>query len=170
MTLAQLNTLGEREARVELERCCGARQWAERMLRARPYVDRAALFAVAEREFWALGEAGWREAFSHHPRIGDHGLALSKFARTAAWAAEEQSGAADASNTIKAGLAEANRVYEKRFGYVFIVCATGKTAEEMFGLLTARLENAPESELAIAANEQLEITKLRLEKLLGDRS
>jgi 2-oxo-4-hydroxy-4-carboxy-5-ureidoimidazoline decarboxylase len=170
VTLAQLNVLGEMEARVEFERCCGARLWAEHMLRARPFADRAALFSAAEHEFWALGEAGWREAFSHHPRIGDQGSALTKFARTAAWAAEEQSGAADASNTIKAGLAEANRVYEKKFGYVFIVCATGKTAEEMFGLLTARLEHAAERELAIAAGQQLEITKLRLGKLLGDRS
>jgi 2-oxo-4-hydroxy-4-carboxy-5-ureidoimidazoline decarboxylase len=168
VTLAQLNALGEMEARVEFERCCGAKLWAERMLRARPFADRAALFAAAEREFWALGEAGWREAFSHHPRIGDQGSALSKFARTASWAAQEQSGAADASNTIKAGLAEANRVYEKKFGYVFIVCATGKSAEEMFGLLTSRLENAPERELPIAVGEQLKITKLRLEKLLGD--
>ena len=169
MTLAQLNALGEMGARAEFERCCGAKLWAERMLEARPFADRAALFARAEREFWALGEAGWREAFSHHPRIGDQSSALTKFARTAAWAAEEQSGAADASNIVRAGLAEANRVYEKKFGYVFIVCATGKTAEEMFRMLTARLENAPGSELAIAANEQLEITKLRLEKLLGDR-
>lgn len=170
MTLAELNALGETQTRVELERCCGAKQWAERMLRARPFADRGALFAAAEREFWALGETGWHEAFSHHPKIGDHGSALAKFARTAAWAAEEQSGAADASNTIRAGLAEANRVYEKKFGYVFIVCATGKTAEEMFGLLTARLENAPDRELANAAEEQLKITKLRLEKLLGGSS
>ena len=170
MTLAHLNALDETEARAELERCCGAKLWAERMLEARPFADRAALLARAEREFWALGEAGWRDAFSHHPRIGDQASALTRFARTAAWAAEEQSGAADASNIVRAGLVEANRVYEKKFGYVFIVCATGKTAEEMFGMLTARLENAPESELAIAANEQLEITKLRLEKLLGERS
>lgn len=170
MTLAHMNALEEKEARAELERCCGAKLWAERMLEARPFADRAALLARAEREFWALGEVGWREAFSHHPRVGDQASALTRFARTAAWAAEEQSGAADASNIVRAGLVEANRVYEKKFGYVFIVCATGKTAEEMFGMLTARLENAPESELAIAANEQLEITKLRLEKLLGERS
>ena len=170
MTLARLNALGEIQARAELERCCGAKHWVERMMSFRPFADHATLFAAAEREFWALGEAGWREAFSHHPRIGDHGSALAKFARTAAWAAQEQSAAADASNVMRAGLAEANRAYEQKFGYIFIVCATGKSAEEMFGMLTARLENPPDRELAIAAVEQMKITKLRLDKLLGESS
>jgi 2-oxo-4-hydroxy-4-carboxy-5-ureidoimidazoline decarboxylase len=169
VTLDQLNALALSDARMEFERCCGCRRWAQRMCAARPFGGREALLAAAEREFWTVGEAGWREAFAHHPRIGDHASEVAKHARTAAWAVDEQSGAAAASEVVRAGLVDANRVYEKKYGYIFIVCASGKSAEEMFSLLTARLENPPERELAIAAGEQLKITRLRLEKLLEEK-
>ena len=122
--------------------------------------------AAAERAFVGLGPADWREAFAHHPRIGDVASLRAKFAATAAWAGEEQRGAAAAGDDTLAALAEGNRAYEERFGYVFIVCATGKSAEEMLALLRARMPHPPEREIEIAAAEQASITRLRLEKLL----
>ena len=166
MTLDQLNRLAEAAARAELARCCGARRWIDRMCAARPFGDRGALLAAAERAFEGLGRADWLEAFGHHPRIGDLASLRAKYASTAAWAGEEQRGTADAGESALAALAEGNRAYEERFGYIFIVCATGKSADEMLALLRARMPNPPEREIRIAVEEQMKITRLRLEKLL----
>jgi 2-oxo-4-hydroxy-4-carboxy-5-ureidoimidazoline decarboxylase len=160
-------TLSGLEARAALERCCGASRWVDAMLALRPFADRAALFAAADRAFAVLARADWLEAFSHHPKIGDLDALRSKFATTAGWAGEEQRGASAADEATLRRLAEGNRAYEERFGYIFIVCATGKSASEMLALLEARLGNAPEFELAVAASEQKKITRLRLEKLLS---
>lgn len=169
MTLDALNALPDELARQALERCCGARAWVERMCAARPFPDRQALLERAEREAQALDRADWLEAFSHHPRIGDMAALRERFASTAAWAGAEQQGAADAPEPTLEALARANRAYEERFGYIFIVCATGKSAGEVLAILESRLPNPPERELAIAAAEQVKITRLRLEKLLEDR-
>jgi len=168
VTLEELNRLSSADARSTLERCCGARAWVERMRLRRPFADRAALFAAAEHATEALVRSDWLEAFSHHPRIGDRESLRARFAATAAWAAEEQRGAGAASEEVLAGLERGNRAYEARFGYGFIVCATGRSADEMLAILTARLENDPDLELAIAAQEQRAITRLRLEKLLSE--
>ena len=179
MTLDELNRLPLAAAREALERCCGARAWVEGMCAARPWRDGSALLAAAERVADALGREDWLEAFARHPRIGDRDALRSKFAAApaaggepqrsvAAWARAEQRGAASASELTLDALAEANRAYERRFGYIFIVCATGKSAGEMLALLRARLANDPEAELANAAREQRAITRLRLEKLLGE--
>jgi 2-oxo-4-hydroxy-4-carboxy-5-ureidoimidazoline decarboxylase len=170
VTLDQLDRLDDAAARVALERCCGATRWVERMCAARPYRDRAALLAAAESAFSGLGPADWREAFAHHPRIGDLASLRAKYASTAAWARGEQRGAAAAAAATLAALAEGNRAYEERFGYIFIVCATGKSADEMLALLRARMPHSPEREIAIAAEEQMKITRLRLEKLLESGS
>ena len=138
------------------------------MCAARPFGDRAAMFAAAERAADGLGRDDWLEAFSHHPRIGDRDALRRRFASTAAWAADEQRGAAEAPDAVLDRLARGNEEYRRRFGYIFIVCATGKSAEEMLALLEARLHNDPERELAVAAAEQRKITRLRLEKLLED--
>jgi allantoinase len=163
--LEHLNALGESEAFAELLRCCGARRWAERMTALRPFATQAGLFAAAEAIWRGLAPDDWREAFAAHPRIGDIDALRAKFAATAAWAAGEQSGVASASDAVLRALADGNREYETRFGYIFIVCATGKSAEEMLGLLRHRLGNNPEAELAIAAGEQAAITLIRLRKL-----
>jgi len=168
VTLDQLNRLSSADARSALERCCGARAWVERMRLRRPFADRAALFAAAEHAADALVRSDWLEAFSHHPRIGDRESLRARFAATAAWAAEEQQGARAASEEVLAALEQGNHAYEARFGYGFIVCATGRSADEMLAILTARLENDPDLELAIAAQEQRAITRLRLEKLLSE--
>ena len=166
MTLEQLNRLQAAAARGALERCCGAARWVERVCGARPFADRAALDEAAEGAFAGLERADWLEAFAHHPRIGDLASLRAKYASTAAWAGEEQRGAAGAGEDALAALAAGNRAYEDRFGYIFIVCATGKSADEMLSLLRARLPHSPEREMRIAAEEQMKITRLRLERLL----
>jgi len=131
-----------------------------------PADDLVELLEDAEEQWFKCSEEDWKRAFAQHPKIGDIDSLKKKFASTAAWASGEQSGVNAASqNTIEA-LAEANKKYEDKFGYIFIVCATGKSAEEMLEILLSRLPNDPEEEIEIAADEQNKITKLRLEKLL----
>lgn len=167
LTLEELNERPAPEAREALEHCCGSSRWVAAMVAGRPYANPDALYSAAERAADTLGSADWLEAFSHHARIGDLGALRDKFGATAAWAGREQSGATGASERTLEALARGNAEYEARFGHIFIVCATGKSAEEMLALLEARLHNAPESELRIAADEQRKITRLRLGKLLG---
>jgi 2-oxo-4-hydroxy-4-carboxy-5-ureidoimidazoline decarboxylase len=118
-------------------------------------------------EIWAeCSEDDWKEAFSHHPKIGDVESLTKKFATTAQWASGEQGGVSAASKETIEALAGDNRLYEEKFGYIFIVCATGKSAKEMLNILQSRLMNKPEEEIKMAAAEQNKITKLRLQKLL----
>lgn len=135
------------------------------MLARRPFASAAELFATGDEVWENLSRDDWLEAFAAHPRIGDLDGLRKRFATTADWASHEQSGVVAACEEILRQLADGNRRYEERFGYIFIVCATGKTATEMLDILNARLGNAPEHELAIAAAEQAKITRLRLEKL-----
>jgi 2-oxo-4-hydroxy-4-carboxy-5-ureidoimidazoline decarboxylase len=136
------------------------------MVTAHPFASDAALYECAERVWAGLAREDYLEAFSHHPRIGEDSAALrTRFAPTAAWSRGEQAGIAAADAATLAALAANNRRYSERFGYIFIVCASGKSAAEMASLLAARLDNTPEQELAIAAREQARITRLRLEKL-----
>lgn len=130
------------------------------MVAARPFESAGAVFDASDRIWRSLGRDDWLEAFAAHPRIG---------ARAATgWSAREQAGVAAAGEPTRARLVDANREYDRRFGHVFIVCATGKTADEMLALLQARLGNDRATELAIAAEEQRKITRLRLEKLLAE--
>lgn len=161
-----LNDLRPSAARDALLRCCGSTRWVDGMLAARPYASTAALFELADRNWNALGRTDYLEAFSHHPQIGaDLAELQRKFASTSAWSASEQAGAGSADLATLEALRDGNRAYLERFGYIFIVCATGKSAAEMLALLRARLSNYPDAELMIAAAEQAKITKLRLEKL-----
>jgi 2-oxo-4-hydroxy-4-carboxy-5-ureidoimidazoline decarboxylase len=168
VTLDQLNRLPEADARAALERCCGSRAWVAGMCAPRPFADVAGLHAAAEAAAAALTRADWLEAFSHHPRLGDRAALRSHFASTAAWAGEEQRGTALASEATLAALEAGNRAYEARFGYGFILCATGRSAAEMLAALEARMANRPEDELSNASREQRAITRLRLEKLLSE--
>jgi 2-oxo-4-hydroxy-4-carboxy-5-ureidoimidazoline decarboxylase len=131
-----------------------------------PAEDLVELLEDAEEQWWLCTEADWKEAFEHHPKIGDLESLQKKFEETAEWAENEQGGVNSASPATIKALAESNRSYEAKFGYIFIVCATGKSAEEMLGILQSRLQNDPEEEIKIAADEQNKITKLRIEKLL----
>ncbi|OLC37758.1 MAG: OHCU decarboxylase [Candidatus Rokubacteria bacterium 13_1_40CM_4_69_5] len=156
---AYLNGLADDTARSALAKCCSARRWVEQLLAARPFSSDAALLAHAERVWWALGQEDWVEAFQGHPRIGE---------RTAEeWSRREQAGVDTAGAATRAALARENVAYTERFRYLFLTCATGKTAGELLGELRRRLANDPATELRIAAGEQAKITRLRLEKLVA---
>ncbi len=164
--IRRLNALSREEAEAELLQCCGSRSWARRMAEQRPFRDLHQLVETADRVWWDLGRQDWLEAFSRHPRIGEKLAEQSVPAAAGRWSQAEQSGMRGASQATLAALMEANRAYEARFGYLFIVCATGKTSQEMLALLRERLQHDPETELRVAAEEQGRITHLRLEKLL----
>lgn len=165
-TLTWLNQLPAAEAREVLSRCCGARRWVEGMVAARPFTSRTHLHGEAKVSWWRLAPADWREAFEHHPRIGADPAALrARFATTASWAHNEQAGVRDADEATLQALGEGNRAYEQRYGYQFIVCATGLRADELLARLTDRLDQRPDAELRVAAGEQARITAIRLDKL-----
>ena len=166
MNLHEFNTLTLERAREELLRCCGCVRWAGVVLEARPFKDKPELLAVSDAAWARMGESDWLEAFSHHPRIGGKDALRAKYAATRDLALVEQAGAAAASEAVLEALAKGNADYEKKFGHIFIVCATGKSAVEMLDLLKSRLWNAAATELRLAAGEQNKITKIRLETLI----
>jgi OHCU decarboxylase len=166
--LTQLNDAPREEAFAALLACCGSLSWAQRMTAARPFADVASLLATAERIWWELRPSDWLEAFASHPRIGERKAATPQSSQAAAWSAQEQAGTQTSADEIRAALAAANRAYEERFGYIYIVCATGKSSEEMLALCQQRLNNDYETELQIAAEEQRKITAIRLHKLIGE--
>jgi 2-oxo-4-hydroxy-4-carboxy-5-ureidoimidazoline decarboxylase len=167
MTLTQLNNLPSQQLKDELFKCCGSSQWVEKMTAIFPVDNEAKLLEEATRQWYLCTEADWREAFTHHPKIGDKDSIKKKFASTAQWAAGEQSGVNQASDETINALAEGNKKYEEKFGYIFIVCATGKSADEMLDILNSRLLNNTGEEIKIAMEEQNKITLLRLKKLLN---
>ena len=168
MNLTELNNLPKPALAEALQKCCGATAWVENMLAAFPVSDAETLMDEANTAWNKLSEADWREAFTHHPKIGgDVGALRAKFASTSTWAEGEQASVKQASQETLEALATENEDYERKFGYIFIVCATGKSADEMLALLQVRLSNKPEDEILIAAGEQNKITRLRLEKLLA---
>ena len=130
------------------------------MLTHRPFNSLDQMLDASDKAWSKTDQQDWLEAFAHHPRIGDR--------RVSGWAGAEQSMALSASATIQERLAEANRKYEDRFGRIYIVCATGRSAEEMLSDVTARMQNDDASELRISANEQNKITRIRIRKLLGE--
>ena len=152
----------EPEARALLRTCCGSAQWIDRMVARRPFGSRDSALRAARDEWFALRPDDWIEAFNHHPRIGGRDALRNKFAATRALSEREQSGVEGASEEVLTGLVDGNREYELRFGYLFIVCASGKSAREMLDLLRERLQNDPESEIEIAAEEHAKICDLRL--------
>ncbi|RSK34671.1 2-oxo-4-hydroxy-4-carboxy-5-ureidoimidazoline decarboxylase [Hymenobacter metallilatus] len=167
MTLPELNNLPPATRAEELHRCCGSAAWVAALNQQFPFADAATLYQAATHTWNGLSEADWREAFAHHPKIGDVGALREKFASTSTWAEGEQGAVRQASEETLRALAAGNEAYERRFGYIFIVCATGKSAAEMLTLLQARLPNPPELEIRVAAAEQDNITRIRLEKLLA---
>lgn len=154
--LEELNAMDDTSAIRELLRCCGSTRWASLMARARPFADDAALARTADAMWESLDPQDWREAFAAHPRIGAGRAGIS------AWSREEQSGVSGAMGDRLAAL---NLAYEERFGYIFIVCAAGRTGHEILRTLERRMQNDPGEELLEAAGEQRKITALRLAKL-----
>lgn len=162
---ARINGFDGNAARLALANCCAARAWADGMLALRPFADDEAVIEAAYAVGESLADEDWLEAFAAHPQIGDVDSLREKYAGTRALAAGEQAGVAGAHFATLQELAELNREYLRRFGFIFIVCATGKSAQQMLAILRTRIGNCREEELQTAAEEQMKITELRLRKL-----
>jgi len=165
--IERLNELPADRAEAELLKCCGSTRWAWALTEARPFSNGDNLLEKADSVWWSLSEQDWLESFRAHPKIGEKQAAVAQSEQARTWSAQEQSGTQGAAAGTTAALAEGNREYERRFGFIFIVCATGKSSEEMLAILRERLQNDSETELRVAAEEQRKITRLRLEKLLS---
>lgn len=168
MTPSHLNTLDDSARFQLLLGCCGAKKWVDLMSQYHPYENAAAAHRAADLAFDELIEADWLEAFTAHPRLGDLDSLRMRFHGNKQWSAGEQAGVNAADEATLNALAKGNTVYEQRFGYIFILCATGKSAQQMLEALTQRLRNTPEQELPIAACQQRQITHLRIDKLLSN--
>lgn len=166
MTIEEFNKLSKEKAFEELFKCCGCKAWAQNLTDFRPFETKVDLLRLSDMNWITCEMEEGLEAFAHHPKIGDLKSLEKKFASTKEWASGEQAGVDEATHKTLKGLAEGNSQYEKKFGYIFIVCATGKTAEEMLALLKARLMNDPTTEIRIAMSEQNKITHIRLNKLI----
>ena len=167
MEIQDLNTLPEEDAEKALLQCCGSKRWAQAMAHARPFQTPDTLIAKANDIWWSLAPEDWLEAFRSHPKIGEQKAAARISDQSSEWSGQEQAGMGSASRETADSLAELNRAYEQRFGFIFIICATGKSSEEMLAALRKRLENDSAAELPIAAAEQSKITELRLKKLVS---
>src|ERR1039458_4432503 len=147
MNLETINAWTEAHAIESFRRCCGSTRWSREMTRLRPFESEAALYQAADRLWWELGPSDWLEAFAAHPKIGAREAPRPEHAATAAWSAGEQAGIGRAPAEVLRALEQANRRYLARFGHIFIVCATGKSAEEMLMILERRLSHSPEDEI-----------------------
>ena len=167
MNIEELNSLAVPDLEKKLLQCCGSSFWVKRLIQARPFLHPGDLFFKADEAWDKTTEKDRLEAFSHHPKIGDLKSIEKKYASTKVFAKEEQASVNTAAPVILEQLANGNSLYEKKFGFILIVCATGKKAGEMLSLLEERLKNDRPAELRIASAEQNKITKLRLQKLLS---
>ncbi|MGD0734598.1 MAG: 2-oxo-4-hydroxy-4-carboxy-5-ureidoimidazoline decarboxylase [Terracidiphilus sp.] len=164
-TLQSWNTADGEAALDAMMACCGSRRWAEAMVAMRPIATVAELSIAADEVWSTMEETDWMEAFACHPRIGER-KAERASQQSAAWSRQEQSSADSATGKVLAELAAANVLYERRFGFTYIVCATGKSVEQMLDLLNRRLASGRETELREAAEQQRQITQIRLGKWL----
>jgi OHCU decarboxylase len=164
-TLQSWNEASAEAAMDPMIACCGSRRWAAAMVALRPIAGVTELSEAADRVWSEMAEADWMEAFACHPRIGQRKAAHAT-AKSVAWSRQEQSTADDAAKKVLDELAEGNTLYEKRFGFTYIVCATGKSAEEMLAILRRRLAGTRTTELHEAAEQQRQITQIRLGKWL----
>jgi 2-oxo-4-hydroxy-4-carboxy-5-ureidoimidazoline decarboxylase len=165
--LVRWNLLSAEEATQEILACCGSEAWAHQLVARRPITDESALIAASDEIWGRLSTEDWLQAFSKHPRIGERKASAEAASTSALWSAQEQQSVAAAGESIQAVLAQGNLEYEQRFGRVFIVCATGKSAAEMLEILGLRLRNDDATELHEAAEEQRKITNIRLKKWLS---
>ncbi len=169
LTLAGLNALPQTEAAEQLRACCGSSRWVEAMVARRPFASVDDLVTAADEAWRATGPADWDEAVAHHPRIGEHRAAVRVSAVAESWSAGEQGKVATGGAADRAALAKASEAYERKFGRIYLVCAAGRSAEQLLADISARLWNDPERERAVAAEEQRKITQLRLKTLIGAR-
>ena len=168
-SLERINLLPDGEAEDQLLKCCGARNWAKQVAAKRPFASPNQLFDCADQTWWSLEPRDWLEAFQSHPKIGEQKATAAVAVEAQKWSEDEQSGIRNSAQETTDALAKLNREYEEKFGYIFIVCASGKSSEEMLAILRQRLGNNAEEELRVAAAEQAKITQLRLTKLIENR-
>lgn len=166
--LARWNDAPLEAAATQIVPCCGSMAWASGMAARRPFKDESALMAASDETWRGLNESDWMEAFNSHPRIGESNASKPSAHRSATWAMQEQKDVADAGDAIKIAFAEGNREYERKFGRIFIVCATGKSAAELLEILRRRLHNDARTELYEAVEQQRQITQIRLRKWLQE--
>ena len=166
MTISELNSVPAKDIAPFLKKCCGAEKWVTNMISQRPYSSIENLLSQATNLWDALSNEDWMEAFEHHPQIGDLNSLKEKFPNTSSLAAAEQQGTTQATESVLQQLSDYNAQYFDKFGFIFIICATGKSAAEMLDSLKARLNNPLEEEIQRAAKEQIKITCLRLKKLI----
>jgi len=164
--LGRINDVSVEEAESMFRDCCGSSEWAKRMARSRPFTSEGPLMETAESIWNNLNTADWLEAFSAHPKIGETKTASTQEEKSAQWSTREQAGMSSADDALKEELAEANRAYDEKFGFIFIVCASGKSAGDMLEICRDRLGNDRATEIGNAAREQQKITEIRLRKLL----
>ncbi|HYE75363.1 MAG TPA: 2-oxo-4-hydroxy-4-carboxy-5-ureidoimidazoline decarboxylase, partial [Blastocatellia bacterium] len=147
LSLEELSSAPREKAFDALLSCCGSTKWAMMMVEARPFANLESLHEIAEKIWWQLRPGDWLEAFASHPKIGEHKAEHQASEQSLRWSASEQAGVSSAAQEILSALAEANQAYQERFGYIFIVCATGKSSEEMLELCQERLMNDHETEI-----------------------
>jgi len=164
--LARWNSLDAAEAAREALPCCGSHAWAVALVAKRPIADEASLVEASTAVWWALPEQAWREAFDSHPRIGQKQAGSHATSESLQWSAKEQQNIS-ADETATQALADANHRYEQKFERIFIVCATGKSSTEILALLQSRLQNDHATELRESAEQQRQITQLRLNKWMN---
>jgi len=167
MNLRQLNHMPTHFLRDELQGCCGAKNWVNTMIAQHPYDSEGALHEISDKAWSRCSEADYKEAFTHHPKIGDIESIKKKFASTSHWSSGEQAGVDEADTELMEDLVQMNDKYEAKFGFIFIVCATGKTAPEMLEMVKERINNEAYEEIHIAAEEQRKIMHIRINKLLS---
>ncbi len=161
-----LNSIAKEALEEQLLKCCGSTNWARRMAEECPFVSFEDLLTSADRIWWSLNADDWLEAFRSHPKIGEQKAVANISSDAQKWSKQEQASIGDAAPDTKRELALLNHEYEQKFGFIYIVCATGKSSEEMLEILKNRMDNSPDEELRIAAAEQAKITQLRLKKLM----
>ncbi len=154
------------EAASEIQPCCGSNKWAREMSSERPLADVPAVLSASDAIWRGLSAADWDEAFQSHPRIGCSARAEKSGARSARWSAEEQARAAETADSLQHALADGNLEYEDKFRRIFIICASGKSTADILAQLRRRLENEEAAELLEAAEQQRQITQIRLKKWL----
>lgn len=162
--LAAWNEADQATALEAMLACCGSKRWANGMVDMRPFANVVELSTAADRIWGTMQEQDWLEAFACHPRIGERKAGAT--GQSAAWSRQEQSRAGTAGEHVLAEIAEGNHIYEQRFGFTYIVCATGKNADEMLAILTRRLAGVRDAELREAAEQQRQIMQIRLGKWL----
>jgi 2-oxo-4-hydroxy-4-carboxy-5-ureidoimidazoline decarboxylase len=166
MDLATLNTGSVADAKHAFMQCCVSERWVERMVESRPFADVEALYSAADSNWQNLDDADYLQAFEGHPMIGDVSTLRAKYANTKELASGEQSSVNQATEEVIQALSRDNKAYFDKNGFIFIVCATGKSAAQMLALLQARLPNDSATEIVNAAEEQRKITRIRIEKML----